>query len=219
MNQEIQQVDLEKEILPVPEQAKQITITDNESYERAAGILKSIKTLRNRIAEAFDPIIKKANEAVKEARASKERYEKPLSDAEAHIKPLMAKYLTEKEKQRKIEEAHKRAEAQAQAEEKRIQQAIKLEQSGNIAAAERALDAPVVSPPVVEKSTAPKVAGVSMRDNWKARIVDEQLIPREFLMPNMVQINQYAKAMKKDGVIPGVEIYNEPIISSGRSDA
>ena len=58
-----------------------------------------------------------------------------------------------------------------------------------------------------------KTEGVSTRDNWKMRIINPALIPREYLMPNEKVLNQIAKAMKNQGRIPGVEFYNEPISS------
>jgi hypothetical protein len=56
-------------------------------------------------------------------------------------------------------------------------------------------------------------ATTSMRQNWKWRVTDEALIPREYLMPNPVAIVAAGKerdaAGRPTAVIPGVEFYAE----------
>jgi hypothetical protein len=56
-------------------------------------------------------------------------------------------------------------------------------------------------------------ATASMRQNWKWRVTDEALIPREYLMPNPVAIVAAGKerdaAGRPTAVIPGVEFYAE----------
>jgi hypothetical protein len=68
---------------------------------------------------------------------------------------------------------------------------------------------------VIPKSV-PKVAGISMRENWKFRIVNEKLIPREYLKVDDVKIGAIVRALKGATNIPGIEAYNESIINAGR---
>ena len=67
--------------------------------------------------------------------------------------------------------------------------------------------------PVVE-SKVEDVAGISTRTNWKFKIVDELLIPREYLIPDEKYIGQIVRAGKGKKQIPGIEIYSENIIAS-----
>lgn len=64
------------------------------------------------------------------------------------------------------------------------------------------------------KSKAEKIDGLHFRRYWKARIVNANKIPREFLKPDEVVINEYVSKNKDKAVIPGVEVYFEdkPII-------
>lgn len=54
--------------------------------------------------------------------------------------------------------------------------------------------------------------GISVVDNWKANIVDEEQIPREYMIPDTKKLNKVASAMKEDLEIPGVEPLNLPYI-------
>ena len=85
--------ELEKSMLPVPEQAKEIIINSVESYGKAGDILLTIKQFRKKIDETFNPIIQKAHEAHKEALNQKKKVAKPLDDAEKLLKPKIANYL------------------------------------------------------------------------------------------------------------------------------
>ncbi len=64
---------------------------------------------------------------------------------------------------------------------------------------------------------APKVSGVSLRENWSFRIVDENLIPREYLKPDEKLLGEVARSMKGKIKVPGVEFFSETGISSKRS--
>lgn len=61
---------------------------------------------------------------------------------------------------------------------------------------------------------APKAEGVSTREIWKFEIVDEKLIPREWLTPDLNKIGQAARGAKDAISIPGVRIYSEKILSA-----
>lgn len=60
----------------------------------------------------------------------------------------------------------------------------------------------------------PKVAGISMRTLWRARVVDHALVPREYMIPNDQALNKVAEATKGAIKIPGVEIYSEQSVAS-----
>lgn len=206
--------------LTVPEQAKAIAaITNNDDYVKAGNILLTIKEIRKKIEATFKPIKQKFDAAKKEVLDQEKAADKPLIEAEMYIKPLIAGYLAEQERIRKAEEEKLREEARKQEEDRRLQEAVAAEQNGNKEEAEAIIEAPVQAPPVVVPKTVPKVEGISMRENWKFRIVDEKKIPRDFLKVDEVKIGQYVRAMKSAGNIPGVEIYNEANIGAGRRAA
>lgn len=207
--------ELETQALSVPDQAKAIVITDTVSYERAGGILLIVKGLRKKIDETFDPIISKAFAAHKEAKAQKTKVETPLLVAEGFLKPMIAVYDRQQEQKRRDDEAKLREEARAKAEAEQTARAEAAERRGDHAAAEAIISAPVVVAPVILPTETPKLAGVSIRQNWKARVVDEALIPREYLLVNMVALNGIARSLKDQARVAGVEFYSEDVVSAG----
>ena len=70
-----------------------------------------------------------------------------------------------------------------------------------------------VAPVVASKVEA--VAGVSVKKVWKYEIVDEKLIPREYLIPDTVKIGKMVRAGGDTLQIPGVRIYAESNLSIG----
>lgn len=208
--------EIQERALTVPEKARIVKIMDDKTYEAAGEILLQIKDLRKQIDAAFDPIIKKAHEAHKEAVAQKKRADAPLVEAENIIKPQISAYLAEKERQRREEEERLREEARKQEEEERLRAAIAAEQAGQKDVAEEIMEAPVVVAPVVVPKTAPKVAGISTQKRWAFRIANEKLIPREYLKVDEVKIGGVVRALKDKTNIPGVEVYSEDIVAAGR---
>jgi len=204
-----------KKALSIPEQARAIQVVDNETYSQAGEILITIKGLRKEIGAAFDPIIKKAHEAHKEAKAQKDKAEAPLIEAENIIKPALAAYDREQERLRREEEERQREIARKAEEERRLQEALQAEKEGDAAAAQAIIEEPVYVPPVVIEKTTPKVQGISMQKVWKFRVTNEALIPREYMTPDMVKIGGVARATKGSIQIPGVEIYSEDIVKAG----
>jgi len=97
------------------------------------------------------------------------------------------------EKAGKAEEAEKARAEQAKA--------AKLAEERRIQAEEVRVVAPVLAP------TVEKTAGISGRKNWKFEIIDEALIPRKYLQPNLVQIGKEVRAAGENLSIPGVKIY------------
>lgn len=211
-----QAVEISTKALTVPEQARTVEITDDESYKRAAEILLQIKDLRRQIDEAFDPIISKAHEAHREALGQKKRADAPLVEAEGIIKPRIAAYIAEINRKRAEEEARLREEERKKEEERRLQEAIKAEAAGQTEKAEEILAEPVEIGKVRPIPEAPRVAGVSIQKRWTYRIVDEEKIPREYLTPDHTKIGAVVRDLKDAAAIPGIEVYTEDAVAAGR---
>ena len=62
-----------------------------------------------------------------------------------------------------------------------------------------------------------KIDGNQIRIIWKMRIVDESLLPREYLIPDEKKLNGMAKVSKGTLKIPGVEFYPEKSVSSTKA--
>ena len=102
---------LKKDALGFPERAKRIMVHDAKTLSIANDFLISIKIMRDEIGRTFNPIIKKAHEAHKEAVAKKKEHEEPLKDAETTIKVHIGAYMTlQAEIRREAEEKARREE-------------------------------------------------------------------------------------------------------------
>jgi hypothetical protein len=212
------------EALAWPERAAALQVSDPASYEAGGALLKAIKSLRNRIAETFDPHIKRAHEAHKALVREKAEAEAPLTQAETTIKRALIGY-TEAEEKRRREEERRLAEVARKADEaRRLAEAAALEAEAlatgddeMLATAQEMVTAPVAAPVIVLPTERPKVAGLSYRDVWKFRIVNPSLIPRQYLIPNEQAIGGVVRSLKGSAQIPGVEVYCEKVASaSGR---
>lgn len=206
--------------LSVPDQAKQITaIKTSEDYTRAGEILLTIKEIRKKIDATFKPIKQKMDAAKKEVLDQEKAADKPLAEAEAWIKPLIAAYNAEQERIRQEEEARLREIARKDEEDRKLAEALAAEQSGNHEEAEAIINTPVQPPPVVVPKAVPKVAGISMTKTWKFRITDEKKIPRQYLMVDEKKIGDVVRALKDQTNIDGIEVYSVDSVSAGRRAA
>ena len=242
--------EIQRETSSLITQAQATAVKSAAEYEQAGALLVAIRKVRKSIADTFDPIREKAHAAWKEVIAQRDKHDLPLETAERSISRLMGTYQAEveAERQRLIREENKRKEeearaAQAKADAERAEQirvdgearlahALALEAEGKNAEANRVLNAPPPPPPPPAPPpaptaravipAAPKAAGVSFRENWKARVTDLQLLvtacanghqPLTFLVPNQSVLDGIAKALKAEGRVPGVEFYSENISS------
>jgi hypothetical protein len=203
--------------LSVPDQAKQISIKTMDDYVRAGEIMLTIKAIRKKITDTFKPIKQKMDAAKQEVLDQERAADAPLKEAEALLSPQIIAWNREQERLRQEEENRLREEARKQEEERRLQEAILAEQHGQKEEAEAIMETPVQVAPVVVPKSVPKVSGMSIRDNWKFKITNEKLIPREYLKVDEVKIGQVVRALKSATNIPGVEVYNEGTVSGRRA--
>lgn len=191
-------------------EAKTVTITTDEQNQAAGDLLKTFRSLRNEIAAYWDPAIEKAKatkaaaeKTRKDICARKEEQDGPLRKAEEFIKSKMGAYWQEQERERKQEEERLQAEARQYEEDKLLQEA---EETGD----DSILEEPVIVPQIRVEQTS-RVEGVSMQENWKWRVVDPKLIPREYLIIDEKMVNAEVRTKKGKTNIPGIQPYPEPI--------
>ena len=223
---------LENETALVPQKAQGIEIADQVGLDYAVDMLKSIKGLQKQINETFDPIVKAAHLAHKEAKSQKSKVEAPLKEAEGIIKPKIAAYNAELEKQRRAEEDRIRQE-QEERERKAREEAEKAEEEARLKVAAEAeevgmseeevdeildhalpVEVAPVQPVAPAPAPVPKMSGVSTRKKWLYRITDATAIPREYLMIDEKKIGGVVRAAKGAVIIPGVEPYSEDVVSA-----
>lgn len=158
-----------------------ITINNDSELEEANSILRKIVTLKKAAKAYFDDLKKPFNEGIANLRAKEKAFIEPMEKGERAIKNMMLEYNT------KVSERIK-------AEQKKLEEAAKqLSASG--------LD---IVPSV--KIEAQKVAGTTTRTRYDFEIVDVNLIPREYLIPDTAAIGKVVRAMKEKTNIPGIKV-------------
>lgn len=207
-------------------------ITDATTYESAGLLVRDIVRYIKRVDEVMSPIVRAANEAHRVAVRQRDLLLRPAEGAKRILGERMAAWELEqsrlrrqaeeaaqRERERQEAEARRAAETeqkrlQLQAEAQRIAEAIRLEERGDQAAADRLMAEPIPVPTVVPAPVfdpqpiapaAPKLDGVSYSDVWDFQIENEALIPREYLMVDDKKIRAVVKALKGATRIPGIK--------------
>lgn len=117
------------EALTWPERVKGITITDQASYDLAAGIKLDLTALRKRIVEEFAPMKEAAHRAHKAITSKEAEYLAPITQAEGIIVSSLKRFMAEQERiqqeaQRKLDQ--ERREAEEADRQRRIEEARQL---------------------------------------------------------------------------------------------
>jgi hypothetical protein len=173
-------------------------------------VAKVLKPFKKKIELDFDGSIKSAHATWKSIIAQRDGHLVPIEEAIEFIDGIGRTYRTEQEKLRKAEEdrlneiAHKEAERlQKLADKAKARGDQEKAESFEARAQETVSITPVVAPKVS------KVEGIVIRKVWKFRIVDVNLIPRQYLIPNELMLGQMAKANKDTLKISGLEFFSE----------
>jgi uncharacterized membrane protein YqiK len=205
---------IEKQSNDVVIQARTYQINNQITYSMTADFLLGIKKLKKEIDNAFDESIKKAFETHRSLTAKKKEYYFPLEEAERIVKTKIKAYEAEMERIRLEAEAKAREEAkkkEAEEKAKLFEQAEEAMKENDLDKANKIIEKvdnvqvlPEIQAPVIEK-----IKGLGIRDNWKFRVVDEKLVPREYLCVDEIKIGKVVRALKKDCKIEGIEIYAE----------
>lgn len=210
------------EALTWPERARAVTVRDTGTYLTACELLKGIKALRQKIADTFDPHIKRAFEAHRALCREKADAEAPLTQAERILKDATTAYDTEQERRRREDERRLAEDARRQEEQRRLEEAAALEREAERLQspelrdeAHALLEQPIPTPTVVVPKSTPKVSGITYRETWKFRIADPAKVPREYLKVDEIKIGGVVRALKGGTQIPGVEVYAEKIAAVG----
>lgn len=194
-------------------QAKELEIRDNDDFLASGGLLELIVSRKKQLMEFFKQPAADAARLHKFITNLRAMLSKPWEDAEELMRNRRIEFRHEQERLRLEREEQERAKAKNDADERAIQEAAELKAIGEDEAAdvilERAATAP--APPVIVQSTVPKEAGISVRNEYTYRIVNADLIKREFLIPNESAIGKIVKSMGMDAmsIVGGIEVMKD----------
>ena len=92
-----------------------------------------------------------------------------------------------------------------------VAEAESLQAIGETELAEQVIQQAVEAPPpvVVLPKETPKMKEMQARETWQFEVVDEKLVPREFMSPDPKKIGAVVRSQKKLASIPGVRIWSE----------
>lgn len=224
----------QSEVLDV---ARAYQVHSDEDLAAGSLILKSIKTIRERIAETFDLPIKKAHEAHKAFLDAKKEFDGPCAKEEKAVKAKVAEYIDEAKRKadalrrKQEEEERQRQEEQAKKDNEALQAAAAESNAGNTEKADeilnqRAAESSAPPPTTAPIPETPKVDGMSTTTKWSAEVTDLQAlakavgegkVPIHYIQANQTMLNQLARASKKaDLGVAGVVGVSETGIASRR---
>ena len=213
-------------VVTITEAARSIEVVDKPSADKASELIVAGKKLIKAIKEYFDPMKKAADEAKRRILEAERQELSKIEPVVADLSAKVSRWLADEERRRREAE-----EARRQAERDRLmleaELALKAKEAERIKneSERRVFEDKAINEiaqreaelqPVPDVPTASKAQGVSLRDNWTFEIIDESLIPREYLIPDEVKIRKVVVAMKDKTNIPGIRAVNRPIIVKAR---
>ena len=226
-NQEVEQVAQKASLLV--QNAVTLRVTDPTTQHQASQVLLAIAALRKEVADTFKPMKDAAFKAHRTVCEQEKKHDQPLADAERAVKTQIGNFVAEQNRlAREAEEAARKAErerAEREAlelsQQRAIEDAVALESIGDTVGAQAVLDNPAPMPVryVAPAPIAPQVAqvaGVSTREDWDFRIIDDSIIPREYLLVNESAIRALGKTTKGKARIAGVEFYSKQVVAASR---
>ncbi len=215
--------EIRNEVMTLPDQAKMILVRDTESMAKGNEFFLTCRAMRKKISDFMDPIISANFQAHKIAVAKKKELEAPLIVAESWLNAKMTAYKQEQDRIRQAEEQRLRQiaieeeMARRKAEEvRRMEEAVALEELGaNEEAAQVMAEvlqeaaAPVIVTPPPPTIPKVEVKGMATATTWKFEIINESLIPRSFMTPDLVKIGGVVRSLKAETNIPGIRVYTD----------
>jgi hypothetical protein len=212
--------EIESQALALPDQAKLITVTDNDSMERANAFKLDIKAMIKEIDEWFKPLADKAFQSHRAITGKWKETKAPLEQADAHVTQQVKLYLADIRRKQEAEEARLREQASKEEEERRLREAEELEAEGRTEEAEEVLSEPIIPVAPVVKVETPKVDNRMYRTQLKVkvsnRIVFLTNVRPEVLIDCLNEqawstiesgLSRKAKALGKAFSMAGTELY------------
>ena len=217
---------IDTEAIVISQASAGLEVTDKVSADRASEIIVAGKKLIKAIKDYFDPMKKAADEAKRRILETERQELSKIEPVVADLSAKVSRWLADEERRRReAEEARRRAERDRLMLEAELAMKAKEAERIKNESERRVFEDQVINEiaqreaelqPVPDVPTMSKAQGVTLRDNWSFEIVDESLIPREFLKPDEVKIRSVVIAQKDKTNIPGIRAVNRPIIVKAR---
>lgn len=186
--------EIRTKVSDVEVKAKAFNIKTQNDMNAGADLLHQVKQVKTLIIERKESITRPLMQSLSSIRDLFKPFEESYKEAEKIIKDKMLDYQIEEEN--RIE--NDKAKIMRRVEKGTLRHDTAIEKLENL--------------PSVPKTAVGGVGKIQTRTLTKVRIMDESIIPREYMMPNLPKITEAILRLKAE--IPGAERYEERIISS-----
>lgn len=209
---EIGKIEIEVRNLPTLIQSFGPKIETEETLKRVNETKLGIRQLRNKIKAHFEPLRNLAYAPYKAILDKWKETEAPVQEAEKACDNLLSCYFAEQRRIREEAERKRLEEIRKQKEEedRKLREALEAESKGDIEKAEQLINEVAIqeqeTKPTVTIPEKPKLNNVHSRVDYDFEIVDEQAIPRDYLIPNETLIRKMVKASQGKINIPGIKV-------------
>lgn len=216
VNEEVAQRESANEVMA---EIALFSVNTQQDYNNAAELLKDIKSRSNKIADYWKTLKGNAHQAWKQICDKEKELLAPFAQAETNIKGKMVGFQKQKMEEERLlreeQERWKREEA-----EKLLKLAVEAEKEGKIENAEYLVEAAQETAQIV--FAAPKVEktpDTAVRKTWKARVINESLVPIEVMGTvirpvDLSALDKLAKFSKGSTEVPGIEFYEDITIAA-----
>lgn len=193
-----------------------MVVSDDPSSKLCSERMNILYEQKKKLKADRDSVVKPLNEAKAKVDAMVKPILEPLEKAYDTLNRKLGAYLDAKRKRLEEEERVRReaeaaklrenadkkaAEAAETGDERKFSEALMIEEM-----AEGQTQSTLAIPQKAVTSEGAKFIPVT---RWYARVVDEKLVPREFLVVDTVKLNKVASESKGGLTIPGIEFYSE----------
>lgn len=179
-----------------------LSIVTQEDANKASEILVGWRSFKEEWEKYWEGPLRPLREAEAEIRTKRDTFLKAVEPA---IKDLTSRLAAWKQAEG---EKYRKAKEEAERKEWERRQAARAGE-----APEGFEDAAAAIIPIVQPE-APQLQGLSTRPNWKYRVVDLDKVPNQYLklVIDDEAVKSEIKISKGNASIPGIEIWNEPIM-------
>jgi len=183
----------------VKAQANGLKVVDDPTASQATAIAGDVKRLAKSIDQRRKGLIEEPSGYVKAVNSMAKMFTEPAGEIETLLKRKLSAFQSQRElERRKAEEEIRKAQAE-----------LYKKQQAEAKAAHVEAPPPPAPIPIKAETVTRSDTGVSahVRKVWKAEVVDESQVPREFCSPDMKLIDQAVKGGIRE--IAGVRIWEE----------
>lgn len=189
------------EAIKLQEYANARVIITAEDLKPATNDLSIIAKVKKAFEEKRKEYVKPLQDYVKEVNEAFKTLMLPIEQADSITRNKILAYQKEQERIRQEQEEINRMRLEAAQKEMEL----KGELTESVDLVKVATEAPT--------RIHTDMGTVGQRDNWKWEVMDFALVPNEYKMINSGILTPVIKASKGKIIIPGIRIFNKPIIA------